>query len=495
MKVLLVHPGPLVCSKIYLRLEPLGMERVAQALRSAGHELRLVDLQIFRHVEYFRELADFEPQAVGFSLNYLANVPEVIDLAVATKRRVPGTFVFVGGHIASFIPEELLEHGCGAIDCVIRGEGELTVSRLLEEMADGDMESIPGVVTTRGSGPPPSLLDDLDAHPPARDLTRRRNRYFLGILDPCASIEFTRGCPWNCSFCSAWTFYGRTYRKASPEAIAEDMARIEEPNVFVVDDVAFVHPEHGYAIGREIERRGIRKRYYVETRSDVLIRNREVFEYWKKLGLKYMFLGIEAIDQDGLSQLRKRVSLGENFRALEVARSLGIIVAINIIVDPGWDEERFRVVREWAEEVPEIVYLTIMTPYPGTENWYTEPRKLTNLDYRLFDVHHAVLPTRLPLKQFYEEFFKTQAILGRKHLKRASFRTAARETFKRLRRGQMNFVKMIWKYNSVYDPKRQYSDHFREVKYSMSPPPNAQKPALESIYIHRSCPSSEIGLE
>lgn len=106
MRVLLVHPSPLMYSEIYLRLEPLGLERVAQAVRSAGHEVRLLDLQIFRHEDYFQELKTFEPAAVGFSLNYLANVPEVVDLAVETKRRLPSCFVFIGGHSASFILKE-----------------------------------------------------------------------------------------------------------------------------------------------------------------------------------------------------------------------------------------------------------------------------------------------------------------------------------------------------------------------------------------------------
>src|SRR5438093_10933327 len=78
MRVLLVHPSPLMYSEVYLKLEPLGLERVAQALRAAGHEVRLLDLQIFSHKDYVRELDTFKPRAVGFSLNYLANVPEVL---------------------------------------------------------------------------------------------------------------------------------------------------------------------------------------------------------------------------------------------------------------------------------------------------------------------------------------------------------------------------------------------------------------------------------
>jgi hopanoid C-3 methylase HpnR len=486
MNVLLVHPSPLMYSEIYLRLEPLGLERVAQALRSAGHQVRLVDLQIFRHKDYFRELHDFQPQAVGFSLNYLANVPEVVDLAIATKHCRPEGFVFVGGHSASFIPHELLHHAQGAIDCVIRGEGEAIVPQLLEAISDKHLEVLPGVVTPNGAGPQPVLLDNLDKHLPARDLARKRHKYFIGVLDPCASIEFARGCPWDCAFCSAWTFYGRSYRQMSPEVVAEDLARIQEPNVFIVDDVAFIHPEHGMAIGQALEKRGIRKQYYLETRCDVLLRHREVFAYWKRLGLTYMFLGLEALDEEGLKLYRKRVTPSDSFKALEVARSLGITVAINIIADPGWDEDRFRIVREWAASVPEIVHLTVNTPYPGTETWFTESRKLASLDYRLFDVQHAVLPTMLPLRRFYEELVKTQAVLNRKHLGLAALRNTFGMACGLLLRGQTNFVRMLWKFNRVYDAERQYGDHLRQVHYALRPPagPQASKLAAAQLYVH-----------
>ena len=486
MRVLLVHPSPLLYSEIYLRLEPLGLERVAAALRAARHDVRVLDLQIFGHREYFRELETFRPDAVGFSLNYLANVPEVVDLAIETKRRRPRCFVFTGGHSGSFIGPELLDHTRGALDCALRGEGEASAPRLLEAIGDPKLETLPGVVTRHGLGPAPPLLDDLDRFPPARDLTRRRRKYFIGVLDPCASAEFTRGCPWDCSFCSAWTFYGRSYRKASPEAAAEDLARIAEPNVFIVDDVAFIHPEHGFAIGHELEKRKVRKQYYLETRCDVLLRNREVFEYWRRLGLHYMFLGLEALDEDALRLHRKRVTPGDNFKALEVARELGFTVAVNIIADPDWDERRFAIVREWALSVPEIVHLTVATPYPGTEIWHTESRRLTTLDYRLFDVQHAVLPTRLPLQRFYEELVATQAVINRKHLGLTALREVAGLSARLALRGQTNFLRMLWKFGSVYNRDRQYSDHLRPVTYQMRPPAAvAAKPRARDLFIHQ----------
>ena len=174
MKVLLVHPSCLLYSEIYLRLEPLGLERVAQAVRTAGHDVRLLDLQVSHPTVYVHEISTFQPQAIGFSLNYLANVPEVVELAKATKARLPHSFIFVGGHSASFIPHELLQHAQGAIDCVVRGEGEVSTPQLLEAIPDGAVETIPGVVTLEGTGPPPLLLDSLDHHFPARDLVRQR---------------------------------------------------------------------------------------------------------------------------------------------------------------------------------------------------------------------------------------------------------------------------------------------------------------------------------
>lgn len=121
-------------------------------------------------------------------------------------------------------------------------------------------------------------------------------------------------------------------------------------------------------------KRRVKKNYYLETRADVLCRNQEVFAYWRRLGLEYMFLGLEAIDEDGLKAHRKRSSMDVNTKALEIARAIGVTVAINLIAEPDWDERRFAIVREWALSVPEVVHLTVATPYPGTETWFTESR-------------------------------------------------------------------------------------------------------------------------
>ncbi|HEY2131459.1 MAG TPA: hopanoid C-3 methylase HpnR [Acetobacteraceae bacterium] len=487
MKLLAVHPSGLMYTKVFLRLEPLGLEMIAAAARSAGHEVRLIDLQVETHRDLDRIIRRWRPDAVCFSGNYLANIPEIVDLAKSTKATLPGCFVFVGGHSASFTAADLLRHAEGAVDCVLKGEGEASVAALLAARAGGgDLLCVPGVVTLSGKGPAPHFVESLDAIRPARDLLRHRRKYFIGTLDPCASIEFARGFPWDCTFCSAWTFYGRSYRTASPEVVAEELARIREPGVFIVDDVAFVHAEHGMKIGEAVRRRGIKKQYYLETRGDVLLRNKEVFQFWRELGLQYMFIGLEAIDEAGLKTFRKRIGLDKNFEALAFARSLGITVAVNLIADPDWDRARFETIRQWCMEIPEIVNISVNTPYPGTEIWQREQRRLTSLDYRLYDIQHAVLPTRLPLPEFYAELVRTQQVLNRKHLGWSALRQVAGLAGRLALRGQTNFLRMLWRFDSVFDPRLQLADHAREVRYEMSPPSGMGDGKLNSkaLYVH-----------
>jgi hopanoid C-3 methylase HpnR len=482
-----VHPGPLLYTKVFLRLEPLGLELVAQAARRAGHWVRLIDLQVEDHRAYFRVIERWRPDVVAFSCNYLANVPEIVDLAKATKVRFPQIFICVGGHSASFTASAILAHGGGAIDCVLKGEGEAAMPLLLAAVEAGsDPTTVPGAVTAAGEGPPPGFVHSLDELSPARDLLRHRRKYFIGTLDPCASVEFSRGCPWDCSFCSAWTFYGRSYRLVGTERIVEDLRSIREPGIFIVDDVAFIHERHGIAIGEAIARAGISKTYYLETRGDVLLRNKEAFRLWRRLGLRTMFLGLEAIDEEGLRKYRKRVSLDRNFEAVEFARSLGINVAVNLIADPDWDHERFRIVREWCMEMPDVINISVNTPYPGTESWVTDGRRLETRDYRLFDIQHAVLPTKLPLAEFYQELVTTQRAILRKHLDWRQLWDAGGIVARLLLRGQTNFVRSLFKLNQVYRPELLLADHMAPVAYEIPAPPRAPErtPAPAALYIH-----------
>ncbi|MGA8402668.1 MAG: cobalamin B12-binding domain-containing protein, partial [Stellaceae bacterium] len=154
MRVLCVHPGPLMYSRIFLRLEPLGLELVAASVRQAGHEVALIDLQVETHRDFFGWVTRWRPDVILFSCNYLANVPEIVDLAKGAKAKLPRSVFCVGGHSASFVAAALIDHGQGAIDCVIRGEGEAAVPPLLTAIAAGGIDGFGGLGFGRADAAP-----------------------------------------------------------------------------------------------------------------------------------------------------------------------------------------------------------------------------------------------------------------------------------------------------------------------------------------------------
>ena len=135
--------------------------------------------------------------------------------------------------------------------------------------------------------------------------------------------------------------------------------------------------------------------------------------------------------------------------------------------------------------------ISVNTPYPGTETFLEQGHKLSTRDYRLFDIQHAVMPTRLPLERFYAELVKTQQVLNMKHLGLSALKDTAVLAAKLLARGQTNFVKMLWRFNSVFNPQRQIADHRQPVRYQMRLPPppkpdTARRP--RDLYVLRPTP-------
>jgi hypothetical protein len=158
--------------------------------------------------------------------------------------------------------------------------------------------------------------------------------------------------------------------------------------------------------------------------------------------------------------------------ALEFARSLGVQAGVNIIADHDWDESRFEIVRQWCLERPEIVNISINTPYPGTESWISKSSKVTTKDYRLYDINHAVLPTRLPLLRFYEEVVKTQQIMKKSYMSWDALKRLGKIMIGNLMSGQLNFIKSVLGFNSIFDPARLLADHKQSVQYQIPVPTN-----------------------
>ena len=119
-------------------------------------------------------------------------------------------------------------------------------------------------------------------------------------------------------------------------------------------------------------------------------------------------------------------------------------------------------------------------PGPRGNRWKALPGRFP---FREDEVE--VMPTKLPLEKFYGELVRTQQVLNQKHLGWHAFRDAIRLSAERLARGQTNFVKMLWKFNKVYNQERQLADHRREVHYEMRlPESHHEKVEQASLFIH-----------
>jgi radical SAM superfamily enzyme YgiQ (UPF0313 family) len=417
MRVLLIQPpqGTRFGFTRILMVEPLGLECLGAALGLHGHEVELLDLRLDRSPALRSALTSRRPGAVGISCGFTTDVYSTLWTARAVKGTVPGTPVFVGGHHASLIPGDFLFPG-SPVDAVVIGEGEWTGLELADALERGDdPATVAGVLTldNRTAGyrqrVHPTSLDDLPL--PNRRLTLRyRRRYHHAFDTPSACVETSRGCPFDCNFCSIWVFYQRRARRRSPERIVEDLEQVRalgEDRVFFTDDIAFLQHDAYEELGQRIREAGLRQLYSCETRADLVVRYRDLFGLWKEAGLKTVFLGIEKVDDRGLDTVRKRTKGGAstNLEAIEILRSHGITPMTSLITDPAWGEADFDRLEEFLRllDLPCPTF-TILTPLPGTELWESRKHQLITDDYSLFDVMHLVLPSTLPPERFYERF-------------------------------------------------------------------------------------------
>jgi radical SAM superfamily enzyme YgiQ (UPF0313 family) len=409
MRVLLAQPDQnrTMGLQQLARVEPLGLEMIAGALWSR-HEVALLDLRL-EPDGLADTLAAFQPHLVGISVTLTIDVYRALDIASAAKVANLRTFVFVGGHHPSLRPEDFFHPG---VDAIVVGEGELTTSELVDTFAvEGDLGRVPGLVLNQPQGQHFTghrpLLKDLDALPyPARVLNPTcRQDYYAIIIRPIALVETARGCPHRCRFCSVWPFHRGLVRYKSPQRVVREVAALEQPHVLFTDDNFLSNGKRAGEIARLIREQGIEKRYSLEARSDDIVRHPEVIGQWREVGLDHVFIGFERPDQSGLDAVNKHNSVRNNEEALAILRSSGIEPNPSFIVDPSDGHEDFEALRAYMRRLGlKFPFFSVLTPLPGSALFAEMEDCLTTANYELFDLAHAVTPTRLPLAEFYQEF-------------------------------------------------------------------------------------------
>jgi radical SAM superfamily enzyme YgiQ (UPF0313 family) len=414
MNVLLLRPDPgneRFGLGPFFRVEPLGLEYVAAALFARGHRPSILDLRFHRRVSSW--LRRTRPRLVGISCMHALEYDRVLETAREVRRAAPGAFIVVGGHAAAAFAAPLEKP---EVDAICVDDGEETVPALADAIeSGGPLSEVPALRLRTHDGwiSTPSLPDrtGLDRVPlPARSLADRdRHRYHCLLFRPVWLVETARGCPYRCNFCSVWQLYGRSFRERSIGAVVEDLASVGE-NVFIADDLFWNHPERSLALAEALKKRGVKKRWLlVQTRTDLVCRRPDLLEAWRPLANDFdVFFGLEAASDEGLAGVAKDTGVWASIEAAKISRSLGYGVTGNFLVDPDWDETRFRELWDFvAEHDFQRAGYTILTPLPGTDLYQRLAPMLEGQPWFKYDMHHVLWEPRLGPRRFFELYAET----------------------------------------------------------------------------------------
>jgi len=317
--------------------------------------------------------------------------------------------VVIGGHHATMMPKDFFHDD---IDAIVVGEGEWTMRELVDGLVEGrDLREIPGLFVKTKEGfvdtGPRDFVKDLDQlpFPDYSAIGKYRRYYHMGFQKPLALVETTRGCPYHCNFCSVWIFYQGRCRMKSPERVVSELGGLKERKILFTDDNFLINISRAEEIARLFKKSHLKKQFTIQARSDTIVKHPDTVVRLKEVGLKGVFIGFEKIRDDELASIEKKNSVRNNEEALEILRSLDIDVWASFIVDPDYRKEDFDHLREYIiEHRIETPTFSVLTPLPGTPLYQEKEERLTERDYDLFDIAHAVLPTRLPLAEFYQEY-------------------------------------------------------------------------------------------
>jgi anaerobic magnesium-protoporphyrin IX monomethyl ester cyclase len=322
-------------------------------------------------------------------------------------RRDCGMLV-AGGPLPTLYPDEYLE----AFDVVCVGEGEETMLELVQASEeDTNLSRVRGICFRAKTGtstqghvgvmtPPRPPIENLDSIPfPARDLydNATYQDYFLKRFSRKeTSIITTRGCPFDCEFCSR-PIFPRSFRTRSAENVVDELCAISRLGydwVWFSDDCFTLDTRRVLDVCEGIKNRHLDLKWECLSRVDTF--NLNIASAMKSAGCRRVFFGIESGDNGILKTMRKQINVGDVRRAVEVAVNAGLEAAGFFIVGyPGEDDSTILKTIKFATELP-LDYVSFSLPYPipGTGLYNRVKARMTEQDWqyspwRLID--HALL--------------------------------------------------------------------------------------------------------
>ncbi|MBL0712555.1 MAG: radical SAM protein [Desulfosarcina sp.] len=402
--------------KKFLFVPPIGIEIVGKIIEPYTEALDIIDLRT----------------APGGALNYIRSNTEMVCISVNWNRHpeficrqiasVPSTiFTVIGGRHATEDPEGWLSR-CPNVNAVARGDGE----EIMEDLCQGrPLENIAGL-SFRANGhivhnPVRRCGVVRDNYYPNRRY--RRRSYEIDIKDIATGVEFdavcgSRGCPYNCAFCSfSRNPWGekRNWSGRSPESVVDELEQIKAPFVGFTDDI-FTHDTKRVArICDLILERNIRKKYVINARLEIA-RRPDLLHKMERAGFALLLLGVESAHDKTLQAMGKGFDTVKIRQYFEVLKDRPMILnGYFILGNIGESVEEMEQIVPFAHELGlDTIMLSSLrnNPFSGLADLVARnPGYHIAPDGKVYSNHCSLRALKRLRRRMYQQFYnKRQAL-------------------------------------------------------------------------------------
>jgi len=386
----------------YPTLEPpLGLAYPAGVLEREGYEVRILDAfalgftNVRRRGDFIRvgldrgdikrEIENYKPDMVGISAAFTSTAPMAHESAKIVKEINFSTpVVFGGAHASANTKKVLVDRN---VDVVVRGEGEVTFLEFVKEFEKGgDIYKVHGTWSRKDNSiiqnPPRPFITDLDTIPfPARHLLPMNiylRKYLFGtdysLRQPRTGMITSRGCPFNCIFCSIHTVWGRRdWRARSPTNVVDEieflMERYGVREIAFFDDNLTLNKKRMLNICREIVKRNLDIKWCTPNGVAIWTLDKELLDAMKRSGCWKLTFGIESGSLKTQRYIRKIIDLKKAKDVISYCNRIGLWThGLFIIGFPYETLDSIRATIKYAIDAHlNFANFYIATPYPGTD--------------------------------------------------------------------------------------------------------------------------------
>jgi radical SAM superfamily enzyme YgiQ (UPF0313 family) len=364
----------------FMSIPMLGPLNLATLAREAGFQVSIINENILRRPISKAELGSADILCLSCMTATVTRGKEIAREYKTVRAGVgKPSHSIIGGIHASMMPEDVTHD----FDQVFVGEGENHIIDLLS-----------GKLTNKVVfGAPVEDMDTL----PIPDFSLLKGSEKMNFYP----IMTSRGCPYNCNFCSVTEMFGRGYRVRSVEKVMEEVALRRDHRIFFVDDHFVVNKQRTHKMLDAMEKLGFRGRKWTAQLRTEVTKDLHLVRRMKETGCTTVYIGFESVNPESLKEMRKGQTVEDIKRSINVFRRNGINVHGMFMLGSDSDTgEIFRATSDFClnSGISSVQYL-VLTPLPGTEFYrrIEGEGRLLHKDWEYYDAMHVVFKPKLLL--------------------------------------------------------------------------------------------------